>query len=85
MPNALERLERLESERDALRERLASFESGTENLHYRAELERLQTQAAELSAANEQLRRRISASKKRSDSRPLTGLIDLLKRIVDRA
>jgi chromosome segregation ATPase len=82
-PSALERLAVLEAERDALRDRLASFERGDHDVAHRAELQRLEAEAEQLRAENEELRRRIGASRRRTRS-PLAGLTRLIEDLLER-
>lgn len=64
-PSALERLALLEAERDALRERLASFERGDRDRAHRAERAELEAQAELLEEENRDLRRQIAEEKKK--------------------
>jgi hypothetical protein len=61
----LERIAALELERDALRERLASFERGEPDAAYRAELKGLEETRDALRAETEELRRRIREVRRR--------------------
>jgi len=64
----------LEEERDALRERLASFERGETDAAYRAELTQLTERHGKLRSENEELRRRVHEARRRRRRVIVTGI-----------